>query len=160
MLALMFSTLALAAYDDPEPAAPTGPPPTVLVGSVKGEEFLSRVVQTVAVPVTVTEKRQVGDQVVDVTITKYVTQTRMIEVKRDLKKATFGTAGGKKLSLEDVQKRLDKAKVVVMSSDGRAVDAAYLRVFDKEAIVIVAPVVTTGVAPPPPPPPPPPPKKD
>jgi hypothetical protein len=157
MIAMLMCAFVAAA--DAEPA-PKSPPPVILIASIKGDELVSRINQTVAVPFQVTEKVERNGTVEDVVVTKYRIETRTTEQKRDLKKATITTAGGKKLTLEDARKRLEKAQPVVLSSDGNAVDAAYLKVFDKDAIVIVAPLVRPNIVAPPPPPPPPLPKKE
>jgi hypothetical protein len=140
----MFAILlgALIAADVPvEPAkdAPKAQAPVILTASVKGEQLVSQRQVTVAVPVTVQKKTIVNGQEQVVTVTEYRTELRMQERAWDLKKATFSTAGGKKLDLDDLKKQLDKPRPIVFSSDGKAIDAAYLKLFDKDAIVIVAP---------------------
>jgi hypothetical protein len=140
----MFAILlgALIAADVPvEPAAdaPKGQPPRILTASVKGEQLVSRQKVTVTVPITVQEKIVVNGQEQVVTKTAYRTEERMQELTWDLKKATISTAGGKKLDLDDLKKQLDKPRPIVFSSDGKAIDAAYLKLFDKDVIVIVAP---------------------
>jgi len=153
MIAMLMCALVLAAADEPEPAT-KAPPPTILLASVKDDHLVSRVAVTAYKAVAVTRKVKVGDKEVEVTTQEFVPEMRTVEVKRDLSKATFNTAGGKKLTLEDAKKRLAKVQPVVLSSDGKAVDEAYLKVFDKDALVIVMPQAKIGVAPPPPPPPP------
>jgi len=155
MLAMLMCVFVAAAADEPEPAT-KAPPPTILMASVKDDQLASRVTVTANKAVPVTRKVKVGDKEVDVTTYESVPELRTVEVRHDLSKATFSTAGGKKLTVEDAKKRLTKAQPVVLSSDGKAVDAAYLKLFDKDALVIVMPlpVAKIGIAPPPPPPPP------
>src|SRR5947209_6669808 len=57
----------------------------------------------------------------------------------DLKKATITTAGGKKLTSEELAKLLVKPRLVAVSQDGKPVDPVYLKLLDRETIVIAAP---------------------
>jgi len=68
---------------------------------------------------------------------EHVTGMEMVEHKWDLKKAKVTTAGGKKLDLDAVKKRLAKPQVVVLSVDSKPVDEAYLKALDKDTLVIV-----------------------
>ncbi len=70
-----------------------------------------------------------------------------------LESAKFAEAGGKKINAADIAKRLDVGTVVVVSTDGKEIDSAYLKALAKDAIVIVDigvtyPVVESGVVPP------------
>jgi len=162
MLVILLSALAVAA--DAEAAPKTAP--TILTASIKDEKLVVKLTHVVVVPVTVVKKEKVGDKEVDVTTTSFKMETRTIEQKHDLKKATFGTAGGKKLDLDAVKKKLEKPMPIVVSGDGKEIDESYLKLFDKDVIVIVLPVPMPKIPLPPPPPPPvkdgppPPPKKE
>src|SRR5262249_12921964 len=134
MFAILLSALAVSA--DVEPATPREAP-RILVAWFEGDQLHSRQVVTVTVPVTVTRKVKQGDNEIAVTETRLVPEMRPVEIAYDLKKATFGTAGGKKLDLDALKKRLAKAQPIVLASDGKPVDEAYLKVLDKDAIVIV-----------------------
>jgi hypothetical protein len=158
MFAILLGALAVAADAEATPKEP----PRILTASVKDGQLVSKLVVTVAVPVTVTQKVNVNGKEQDVTTTTYKTEQRTIEQKYDLKKATFSTAGGKKLDLDAVKKRLAKPLPVVVSGNGKAVDESYLKLFDKDALVIVLPMPEPLKVPqvtPPPLPPPPPPKE-
>jgi len=136
MLPILLSVLAVSA--DAEPPAPKEPP-QVLTASVKGDKLVSKRTVTVNVPVTVIQKVKQGDKEVDVTVTRLVPEMRTVEVAMDLSRATITTAGGKKLDLDALKKRLDKPRPVVVSGDGKPVDESYLKLLDKDAIVIVVP---------------------
>lgn len=141
MSALLLAAL-LAAADGPEPApaAPTGPPPRILNASIKGDQLHSTQVVQVVVPIVFTEKVVINGQATDVTKTKNITQSRTQEESWDLKKATLTTAGGKKLDLDDLRKQFAKPRPVILSTSGKAIEAGYLKLFDKDAIVIVVPL--------------------
>jgi len=167
MFAILLAAVALTADETPAPKdspkeAAAKAPPRIITASVKGDKLVTQatVTQVVPVPVTVKEKTKEGKEV-DVTRVTMKTETRTIEQSYDLKKATATTAGGKKISLDDLKKKLARPQAIVVSADGNAVDEAYLKLFDKDVIVIVAPmpkvVATPLVVPTPPPPPPPPP---
>jgi hypothetical protein len=134
MFAILLSALAVAA--DVEPPAPKEPPRLVLV-TLKGDQLVTRVTVLSTKPVQVKEKYEVNGNVRERTVTKYVTQTQVVEQAFDLKKATFSTVGGKKLDADAVKKRMTKPQVIVTSGDGKAIDEAYLKVFDKDTIVMV-----------------------
>jgi len=135
MFAILLSALAVAA-DDVEPPQKAPPPRFVLV-TLKDDHLVHRAI----VPVTVAVKRKVE---VDVNgkkeareVVEYQTRMEWHEQKWEVKKATITTAGGKKLGLDDLKKRLAKPQVVFVSGDGKAVDEAYLKLLDKDAIVVV-----------------------
>jgi hypothetical protein len=137
MLVVLLSALAVSA--EPEPA-PKSPEPCVLTASVKGDKLTLRVTQALVTYVEERVKVEKNGKEEEVTVKKIVPNLRTVQMEHDLKKATFTTAGGKKLSLDDVRKRLDKPQPVVVSSDGRAVDAAFLKLFDRDAVVILLPL--------------------
>jgi len=137
MLVILLSALAVAA--DVEPAA-KAEPPRILTASVKDGKLVSRLRQNVVVPVTTAQKVRKGDTEEVVYVTSYRRETRTIDLAFDLKKATMRTAGGKKLDLDALKKKLDKPQPVVVSADGREVDESYLKLFDKDVIVIVVPL--------------------
>jgi len=134
MLAILLTTLAVAA--DVEPAQKGAAPRFVLV-ALKGDQLVNRTAVTVMVPVTRQVEVEVNGKKETRTVTEIVPQMQMSEQKWDVKKATITTAGGKKLGLDDLKKRLAKPQVVLVSGDGKAVDEAYLKLLDKDAIVVV-----------------------
>ena len=135
MFVILLGALALGADAD----APK-PPPRILTASVKDDKLVSKLVYTVMMVVPVTRKENQNGKEVEVTTTELVPQQRTDVETFDLKKATFSTAGGKKLDLDAVKKRLEKPQPVVLSGDGKAVDESYLKLFDKDALVIVVPL--------------------
>jgi hypothetical protein len=159
MLVILLGALAVAADAEPAPKEP----PRILTASVKDDQLVSKMVVTVVVPVTIKQKVNNNGKEEEVTVTSYKSEQRTIEQKYDLKKATFSTAGGKKLDLDAVKKRLAKAQPVVVSGNGKAVDESYLKLFDKDALVIVVPMPEPMKVPqlvPPPAPPSPPTKEE
>jgi len=142
MFAILLSVLAISADGEraaqkTEEPAPKVPPQLFLV-KLDGDQI---VFQGEA-PVTRAVKRlvEVNDILGKRLTTKivgYATSTEKVELKWDLKKAKAATAGGKKLGLDDLKKRLAKPQVVVVSGDGKPVDEAYLKLLDKDVIVLV-----------------------
>jgi hypothetical protein len=155
MFVILLGAIALGAEADEAPKVP----PRILTASVKDDQLVSKMVVTVVVPVTIKQKVNNNGKEEEVPVTSYKSEQRTIEQKYDLKKATFSTAGGKKLDLDAVKKRLAKPQPVVVSGNGKAVDASYLKLFDKDALVIVVPMPeplkVPQLAPPPAPPSPP-----
>jgi hypothetical protein len=149
MLMILLSALAVSADAEAPKTAPT-----ILTASIKDEKLVVKLTHVVVVPVTVVTKEKVGDKEVEVPKTTFKMETRTIEQKHDLKKATFGTAGGKKLDLDAVKKKLEKPTPIVVSGDGKEIDESYLKLFDKDVIVIVLPIPMPKIPLPPPPPPP------
>jgi len=138
MLVILLSALAVSG--DPEPA-PRSAEPCVLTASVKDDKLTLRVTQVFMTYVEEKVKAEKNGKEEEATVKKIHPQRRTVQYQRDLKEATFTTAGGKKLSLDDVRKRLDKPQPVVVSGDGRAVDAEFLKLFDKDAVVVVLPMM-------------------
>jgi len=136
MLALLLTALAIGA--DVEPAT-TGPPPLFVNASLKDDRLVSRKTVTEHVPQTRTEEVNVNGKIEKRTVTVLVPVMKVVEQAWDLKKATIKTAGGKKLDLDALKKLMDKPRAVIVSSDGKAVPESYLKLLDKDAIVIVAP---------------------
>jgi len=145
MFAILLSVLAsadleLAAQkkveEKEEPAGQKAPPRFVLV-KLQGDKLVHRTTVTEFVPVTKEIEVDDNGKKVKKQITEYQTRLRQVEVTFDPKKAAIATAGGKKLNLDDLKKRLARPQVVVVSGDGKAVDEAYLKLLDKDAIVIV-----------------------
>jgi len=134
MFAIVLCAAAVSA--DPEPYALKEPPRLVLV-KLEGDQLVTRI--TVAETVPVTKKVEVNNNgKIEVReVTEYVTRMRLVTQAWDLKKVKVTTAGGKKLDLDSVKKGLANPQVVVVSGDGKPIDEAYLKVLDKDAIVIV-----------------------
>src|SRR4051794_32230535 len=124
MLAILLSALAVAA-DDVEPPVQKDSPPRFVLVALKGDQLVHRATVTVSMPVRKKVEVEVNGKKETREVTEYVTEARVIEQKWDAKKATITTAGGKKLGLDDLKKRLARPRVVVVSGDGKAVDEAY-----------------------------------
>jgi len=136
MLVILLSALAVAA-DDVEPPVQKSVAPRLVLVALKGDQLVHRAVVTVSVPVSKAVEVEMNGKKVTRVVTEYVQEQRTVELAWDAKKATITTAGGKKIDFDDLKKRLPKPRMVVVSGDGKAVDDAYLKLLDKDAIVIV-----------------------
>jgi len=134
MFAIVLCAVAVSA--DPEPPTQKEPPRFVLV-KLEGDQLVSRATVPVSRAVKVKKEFNNNGKIEVREVVEYVTEMRVIERAWDLKNVTVTTAGGKKLDLDAVKKRLTKPQVVVFSGDGKAVDESYLKVLDKDALVIV-----------------------
>jgi len=139
MFALLLAAVAVGA--DVEPATKGGGPPLFVIASVKDDKLVRRMAIVSYKAETRTVEVNVNGKIEKQNVTVQVPVWQMIEQAWDLKKGTAKTAGGKKLDLDALKKLMEKPRVVIVSSDGKAVDDAYLKLLDKEAIVIVAPQV-------------------
>jgi hypothetical protein len=134
MFVILLGALALGAgADAPKPS------PRIVTASVKDDWLVCKTTQNVAIPVITTQKVNNNGKEEDVTTYSTRIEMRTLEQAFELKKASFSTAGGKKLDLDAAKKRLEKPQPVVLSGDGKAVDESYLKLFDKDALVIVVP---------------------
>jgi hypothetical protein len=136
LLAALWATGA-----DPEPmTAPTGPAPQVAFLKVDAGRIVKSV--NVAVPVSVAREIEVlvggKKEKRVVVVTEYRMETRQEVMALD--KATWSTASGKKLTAEEAKKRLAGGAIVLMSTNGSAVDKAYLKAFKSDTLVVVGPV--------------------
>ncbi|MCE9529712.1 MAG: hypothetical protein K8T89_01015 [Planctomycetes bacterium] len=64
--------------------------------------------------------------------------TEQVELAK-LKDLTITTPSGKEISVEAAQKALAKGGLVVVSTDGKKVSPAYLRLFKEDVLVLVSP---------------------
>src|SRR4051812_41363609 len=111
MFVMLLAALAIAADEKPVPkevkpkeVAPAKQAPRIITASVKDDKLVVQVNVSYAVPVTITEKVKTKEgKEVEVTKTMVKTVTRTEEQSYDLKKATATTAGGKKISLDDLK---------------------------------------------------------
>lgn len=144
MYAILLCAL-LAGDVDVEPKGGTSRKPAPLLVSlhVKGDKLVHHETRTVTRTVLVQKQQIVNGQTVTIEEAIPVTSMVTVELAWDLKKAA-ATAGGKNLDLADLKKKLDKPTLVVISSDGKPIDSAYLNLFAKDTIVIVAPQLGTG----------------
>ncbi len=148
----MQELLVIAAlFADPEPVTPPkGPPPSLTYMQSRRGLFVRWSMQ--AIPVTearIVEVVEGGKTIKKmVTVTKYVMQTVAVEMSP--KDMIFSTAGGKKLETADAVKRLADGALVVLSANGAAVDAAFLRALKPETLVVIQPLgaPTPAITPP------------
>jgi hypothetical protein len=146
MLSLLLSTFLIAGADPDPVVLPKGPAPSILVGKIdRAGNLVSQVVVTEFVPVTeeyvvdVMGRKEVRNRTVNRPVMKTVMQTR------DLSKATATTARGIKIDPADLARRLEKPGLVVLSADGKPVEAGYLSLFKDDTIVIVVPPVAAPI---------------
>jgi hypothetical protein len=119
-----------------EEAAPKSPPYFFTV-MLEGDVLVHRATVTEYVPVVKEIEVDDNGKKVKKQVQEFVPRTREIKVTFDPKKASIATAGGKKLDLDALKKRIKKSQIVVVSGDYKPVDEAYLKLLDKDTIVIV-----------------------
>jgi len=139
MFALLFATFLTADVPvpvEPQPVA-AKPAPRIITASVDGDKLMTQAQVYEQVPVTVEKEVIRNGKKEKIQVTEYIKRAKTVKQSIDLKKATITTAGGKKLTLDDLKKPLAKPAPVVISSDGKAVDPSYLKILDKDTIVIV-----------------------
>jgi hypothetical protein len=78
------------------------------------------------------------------------TETVMVPVTTpsrtySLDKATMARAGGGKIDRKELATLLGKPTMVVLSANGKPVDAAYLKVLRKDTIVLVVPAAAPSM---------------
>src|SRR5262245_28257414 len=132
---LMAACLAGDVVVEPKSEPIKGQAPMLLTVQVKDDQLVSK--RTVMEYITQkrVEEVNVNGRVEKREVAVVVPVMKELMMAWDLKKAT-ATAGGKKISADDLKKQLAKPTLVVVSSDGKEVDAAYLKLFAKETIVI------------------------
>jgi hypothetical protein len=141
----------------PEPPmdrVPQSPPPTIVtVKEVRADrsELVCEQILTEQVPVTRT--KVVEDKGIKKEVAETVLVTRAVpkQMKFALKEGAFQTVGGKKLTDEEVAKRL-KAGTLLFVSFGGKPDPAYLKILRDDAIILVTPAWGAPVEPKPVPP--------
>lgn len=134
-----------AADSEPKVKLPTGAPPTMMVLQVKGDNLVCERVVQVPVQVAVKEKVKIDGKEVEQVVVKMVLKEEKITATYVLKGATFQTADGKKIDLADAKKKLASPKLVVISGDGKPVDAGYLAALKSDTLVAVVPTMGIGV---------------
>jgi hypothetical protein len=152
MLALLLTLFHAPVPVEPKVEPPKGSAPAILVAGVdkEGRLFAERMRTRY-----VTQQRTVNQVVNGKAVTKvYTVMVPVTETYRQhwsLDKAAISEAGGKKLDKEALAKRLAKPAVIVMSSDGKSIDAGYLKLFQKDTLVVVIPAPPSKIPPPVPP---------
>jgi hypothetical protein len=138
MLALMLALFFPPVPVKPEVEAPKGLPPEIVTARVVKGTLVGTRLETVHVNVMREVKEKVGGKEVVKRVFTVMPVTRMTERRWSLDKATITEAGGKKLDKEALTRRLAKPAVVLVSADGKTIDPGYLKVLQKDTIVIVA----------------------
>jgi len=124
------------------PSAPTAmPPPAPLVvsGSISRGRLTMLCTRNKPVEVEYREKVTVDRFTYDVSrfVTRLVPVSQMFKV--DLKDATIMTAGGKRLTLAEAEKRLKKPAGLVLSMDGKPIGRGHRAMLQADAVVIILP---------------------
>jgi hypothetical protein len=154
VLSLVIASTTAVAQEKPK--TPTGLPPTfaTVIALDKPQAVLDLAEVTVSMVPEERVKLVTKDgKAVEVRYTVYRPVAEQHIRKLELKSAEVFDARGKKLGSEEVWKRLAVGATVLVSTDGRAVDPAYLGVLAQDALVFVSPQYaahTGGSAPPPP----------
>jgi hypothetical protein len=120
--------------------APQGPPPRILVVEIENDGqpvIITPVTEMRAVPVTVNVV--VGGQVQQRTETRSVVVESRVKVSlTDRPTEVFGL-DGKRLTAEEIKKRITRSGPILVSSDGKPVDPFYLRLAREGSVVVVSP---------------------
>jgi hypothetical protein len=134
----------------PEPSAeptetPKGAPPQlIVVTSVGKRRFQATKVEYVPVTKTVVVKANEGgvEVVKTVNVTEMVAVTKTVE--HDFSKANISTAGGKKLTAEELAKRLTKPTPIVLVT-GAELDPAWRAMFKPNTLIVAIAVPAAPV---------------
>jgi hypothetical protein len=135
--------VSLIARADAEPdSLPKGPPPRVAVVSARdlrhGAIGRERMLEPVMIEVVVVK----GGRKVAQAETRMVVRTATHDVERWAEGLKVTTAGGRKLETDEVAVLLNRPRLVLISSDGKPVDPAYLKLYKPGTPVIVLPAGT------------------
>lgn len=146
MLTSFVLSMAIAApVPAPAPAVPAGPAPRIL-------ELKPNADGKIMITVIRTEKIQIGagnaiapiappGGAAPAVITREVARTKLVELS-EVKDLAVTTADGKKIATEDAMKKLSTGAVVVVSTDGKPVSPAFLKLFKDDVLVLVSPELT------------------
>ena len=159
-LLLMGLMASQAAGQGAAPASPKGFPPQFLAvqkfdpksGTV-ALEYTEFVPVTEQVIVKVTKIKVIDGKNVPFTVDEAVTVRKMVPVTKVVEgKYTIYDSTGAKLTNAEAGKRLSKGTVVVVSGDGALPDAAYRKILNDDAVILVGmqpaiPAVPAPVAP-------------
>ena len=155
MYTLLLGTLLLQPAPEPPSDAIKGVPPLLVKAKVAKDELVSIATITKTVYKAEIRTRIMDGKAVPYTVEVPVTVQSTILRAWDLKKAKIASAGGKKIDLDTLRKRLAVETPVFVSADGKPIDKGYLKLLREDVIVIEAPLIAppaTPVAPPPAPP--------
>lgn len=144
----MLNVLLLSIIAAPAPGAtalPKGQAPHFLVISVKDSNLVAKVTVYKTVPVTKQVVVNVNGKQETRTYTEYETVVMERLHQYPLKTTTATYADGRKIDDKTLVKLLAKPTLVVLSGNGQTIDAAYLKLFKKDTIVLVTkPTASTG----------------
>jgi len=143
--------LAGTSFAQPEQVPQASPPAIVTVKEMRADRGELVCDLLVAERVEVTRTKIIEEKGVkkEVAEKAFVTRAVPTQVTFALKPSTFLTVGGKKLTDEDVAKRVTPGTLLLVSAGGKP-DPAYLKVLRDDALILVTP--DWGIPPPPRPP--------
>jgi hypothetical protein len=150
VVAVSMSILASTAIAQEKPKVPTGPPPvfrTVTSIDKAMSELELAEIQTKFVAETVNEEVKKEGKVELRSKAIFKPVYVQVRTKLALASAEVFDAAGKKLSREDVPKRLTAGATVLVSADGKKVDTVYLSVITADTLVLVSPEYVKPAAP-------------
>lgn len=147
MLTSLVLSMAIAApVPAPAPPVPTGPAPRIL-------ELKPDAEGKIRVNVLRPEKVQVGaanviappNGAAPAVITREITRSKIVELS-EVKDLTVTTADGKKLDRDEAIKKLSTGGTVVVSTDGKPVSPAFLKMFKDDVLVLASPELSGPAA--------------
>jgi len=145
MLTALVGLLLLPPADvEPRVEAPKGQPPTIATVQVEKDALVSNQTITQQRPETRTITENVGGKNVTRTITVLVPVTVISKQAWSLKGAKAQQADGTKIEIDALKKRLATPRPVVIATDGQPIDPAYLRLLQKNTIVVIVPRMAPG----------------
>lgn len=147
MITALTLSLALAApVPTPSAPVPTGAAPRVV-------ELKADASGKVMVPVTRMEKMQIGvapaiapangGAVPPVQAVREMQVSKMVELG-EVKDLAFTQADGTKVESDVAMKKIAQGAIVVMTTDGKPVSPAFLKVFKDDTLVVVSPELMAG----------------
>jgi hypothetical protein len=138
MLSVMFTLLFAQVPVEPPADSPQGSPPLIVRAEVdRAGDLVSRQNVIQFVTEVRTRKIVVNGKEVPQQVEVSVPVMRELVQKWSLKEAKITTVAGKKIDRKELAKRLERPAAVVVSADGKAIDAGYLKLFKLDTIVIV-----------------------
>lgn len=136
----LFSCTAVPAGEEKKIEDPNGPPPEFrfvsAVDAAKGTVTF-QTVERVMAPVQIMEVVIVNGRRINVTKVVLQEQTRTSYVTQSTKGVQIRTASGLAFKTDEGLKRIKPGTTVLVSSDGRDVAPAYLKIVHAETIVLI-----------------------
>jgi hypothetical protein len=140
----MFTALTLslalgAPVPTPAQPVPTGAAPKILELKANADgKILVSVLRTEKVQIGVGVANPGGGAAPPAVVTRETIVSKQVEIG-EVKDLTITTADGKKLETEEALKKLKDGAIVVVSSDGKPVSPAFLKIFKDDTLVLASP---------------------